>query len=191
MRSSHNTLTMLSCLLGPALLLGVAVSALSQDISNISVQSDFGKPDIGKNEIQLYQIGVYNSAQISQFNNAGGTNGNYAEITQTGTENQVLIDQSGDQNRARLVQNGSGNYANLVQSGFENTFDVTQLGFGNEIYAVQTGSSNNIVLTQPGSASASIVEIGDRNSVNVMQAIGSKITIRLEGSGMTTQVRQN
>jgi hypothetical protein len=191
MSSSYNTLTMLRCSLGLALQLGVAVCAFTQDISNISVQSDFGKPDIGKNEIQLYQIGAYNSAQITQFALAVGANGQYSEVSQTGTDNQVLFDQSGDLNRARLVQNGSGNYANLIQSGFENSFDVTQIGYGNEIYALQTGSFNNIVLTQPGSASASIVEIGDRNTVNVVQAFGSKITIRLEGSGMTTQVRQN
>jgi minor curlin subunit len=178
-------------MVGLALQMSVFACAFAQDISNISSQFDFGKPDIVRNEGLLVQIGSYNSAFVSQFNTSGGTLGQYVDVRQIGTENQALIEQSGDLNRARLNQNGSGNYANIVQSGFENSLDVTQLGYGNAIYALQAGSSNNIDLAQPGFASANIVEIGDRNTVSVVQAIGSKITIRLEGSGMTATVRQN
>lgn len=188
MKRTHFIPVLLSLLASVALQMLVDGSSFSQDLS---VLSEFGTSDITKNGSVVVQSGSANSAEISQVIDAGGSTGHYAEVVQTGTENQAIVDQSGDLNRARLNQNGSSNYGNILQNGFENYFDAIQIGYGNSLYATQAGTANSIFLTQPGFATANVVEIGNRNTVNATQTLGSNITIRIEGNGMTATVRQN
>jgi hypothetical protein len=159
--------------------------------ADLSTLSDFGRSDILRNTAVVNQIGSGNVLQSTQIVSDGGNTGQYLELIQTGSDNQAIVEQLGDLNRARIDQSSSSNIANVSQNGTGNLVDLLQTGNFNELYVIQLGKNNSIVFEQPGSATATLVEKGDNNRINVSQGFGSNINIRLDGNNLTATVRQN
>jgi minor curlin subunit len=159
--------------------------------ADLSTLSDFGRSDILRNTAFVNQIGSGNVLQSTQIVSDGGNTGQYLELIQTGSDNQAIIEQLGDLNRARIDQSSSSNIVNVSQNGIGNLVDLLQIGNFNELYVTQLGNNNSIVFEQPGSATATLVEKGDNNRINVSQGFGSNINIRLDGNNLTATVRQN
>jgi minor curlin subunit len=159
--------------------------------ADLSTLSDFGRSDILRNTAVVNQIGSGNVLQSTQIVSDGGNTGQYLELIQTGSDNQAIVEQLGDLNRARIDQSSSSNIANVSQNGTGNLVDLLQTGNFNELYVTQLGNNNSIVFEQPGSATATLVEKGDNNRINVSQGFGSNINIRLDGNNLTATVRQN
>lgn len=173
-------------------------SAQTTGYSDLAMRySDFGKPEIARNEALVAQMGSANHANLDQQVGVGGT-GNYAQVEQTGASNAVMLNQYGSANRARIVQVGSFNDASVEQYNARNSLDLSQTGTGNRVTMRQTGDSAiainqagdyNVIdapQMQPG-VSGSISETGNYNSVTVSPGYsGPRIAVDLHGGFAVT-----
>lgn len=161
------------------------------------LRSDFGKPELSRDEALISQNGNSNIATINQHVDIG-VFGHYAEINQFGQSNQAFVVQTGSSNQARINQTGSFNLVNATQSGSGNSIDVLQNGLGNAIDLAQTGDANlfaanqigdnnHIVATQNG-VSGTLDQSGNNNSITVMSPAAPNVSISIVGSGLSVTV---
>lgn len=98
------------------------------------------------NRIELTQFGENNLMTSTQI---ASTDGNRAEIAQTGNDNQGILLQNGDDNEYELSQNGNNNLSSATQHGEDNRFEH-----------LQTGDNLGFVVTQYGESSIRVTQTG-------------------------------
>lgn len=100
------------------------------------------------NMATVLQSGDLNNALIRQGNGVGGggasfDQGNTANITQFGIDNEAITRQHGDDSLATTLQNGSFNFARTIQrNGSDNEASVSQNGSDNDSFVEQKAGSN-------------------------------------------------
>lgn len=162
-------------------------------------------------ETRVEQTGDYNtSMQIQGPNNQMGND--YAEVLQSGNNNNAYqiqyrqgndayIDQAGSDNTARQAQDtelpdereGSSNLADIYQGGSDNYAEQEQQGWSNEAYIDQTGDGNNASQLQLSwQGEAHITQSGSGNTASQKQYSGgaSLATIVQSSSGNTASQTQ-
>ena len=161
--------------------------------------SDFGAPEIRGNEAFISQLGQANSADVDQKQPVAN-DGNFTQVDQIGSLNEVVTTQTGGANRARISQDGSANVADLVQQGSNNSLDLTQIGIGNRFDMTQTGdsvivsgqlgNSNTISAPMVGQGVSGVLnEVGNNNSIVVAPGYsGSPINVTVT-NGMSVTVQ--
>jgi minor curlin subunit len=176
-----------------AALLLAALAAQPLLAGDLSPLSDFYMSPIDHESAFLTQTGTGNLATVDQgpgLSVLTGLVGQYAEITQTGTQNRAQAAQMGDANRLRVVQDGFGNDARIVQTGDRNVVDLSQTGNANLFSAVQTGNDNLVVGIQPGAAAMNLTQVGNHNVIDIDQRVYDlNVTIEQRGDNLTVRQR--
>lgn len=109
-----------------------------------------GNIDVLFERERIWQTGNDNYARQLQTDDGLTTiyTTNYAEVRQTGDNNDSWQTQTGSQNDSRVAQTGNNNWSTTVQTGNMNDIDVTQFGNANWSSVTQTGSTNDVVVQQ-------------------------------------------
>jgi hypothetical protein len=152
-----------------ALLLFAGLVAGAVRAADVSPLSDFATADIVRESAFVSQFGDHNLLALEQRTELAGMVGQYAELTQAGSHNEISVLQSGDLNRVRVSQSGSANYVSIEQQGYRNSIDLSQVGSGNRFTASQVGNDNVIIDLQPGGSWANLIQIGDNNILQLNQ----------------------
>ncbi|WP_340106025.1 hypothetical protein [Rhodohalobacter sp. 8-1] len=178
----------------------------SADIYQRNYRFEFGtyssRVDVGQigdnNEVMVDSDGFGNNVSIEQGSETMASDGQYASVTQNGSDNQATIEQygrggadhtqiqDGEGNRAIAdspwgssdgyqEQTGTGNYSLIKQNGYHSATSK------------QNGSDNYSWIRQSaGSSDASFTQTGDNNQINADQrGVGSEMTIAQTGNGNT------
>ncbi|MCD1610426.1 hypothetical protein [Stutzerimonas kunmingensis] len=113
-----------------------------------------------------------------------------AVATQTGNDNEVILEQHGGSNSALLLQQGDANFSRVEQGGGDTSLQPTHLellqrGMGNQATVYQASDYNF-------GHSAAVVQLGDENVAEVVQADGngSRATIHQQGARNIHRVEQ-
>ena len=110
-----------------------------------------------------------------------GGDGNFASITQNGTNHLAVVVHEGNSNFTDVTQNGSDHVAGIRLNGDDNQFRLTQDGSGHR-YLLDFGGSNlNHEVVQNG-VDNTAVQIGEGSM---------PFGIEQNGSGMTMIIRHN
>ena len=130
-----------------AFILCTSVKANALDLATLT--ADFGSQALLANEALITQTGASNVALITQGSDGTGA-GNYAEINQSGSNNQATInDISGSGNSVRIYQNASSDIAYVTLNGAVNAYvDITQNSNHQIAYVSQSSSGNKAVIKQ-------------------------------------------
>lgn len=167
------------------------------DNNNITIRQ--GVTITGKNRIELYSNGNYNTLNLNQGYTTSGTvsagdsNDHYLNLNLTGSSNSVAQQQTGTSNFAETTISGnSNNITNIQQgtsgkvlfeniSGNNNTVTTNQKDSGQHYLDVKlTGNGHNVGVTQQGS--------GNHAATIDLTNSGGSATLNLNQSGSTNQV---
>lgn len=152
------------------------------NISEITQWND-GPPSA---EADVMQNGANNFSSVVQGRDTDPLDrrGQYASVTQDGTDHISTIEQKGNLNTANVTQATTGNSSDISQSGAENDATVAQTGAGNistisqsanfgMTSVEQSGDNNTSDVTQSGRANSSIAALilqdGNGNTSSVLQ----------------------
>jgi minor curlin subunit len=175
--------------LGAAGLLATASLVAGAATADLSMLSDFGRPDIpeqlvvagvpatGGNIAGIDQRGSSNRASIEQ---SGGL-GNNAEVWQDGVGLSADITQTGSNNEVRLSQVLDLHTAVLVQVGSGNQMAIWQYGSNSDVTGTQEGNGNQLVLQQYGNSQFNFSQIGNQNRMVVDLPNGMSLTVEQRG----------
>lgn len=175
--------------IGAAGLLATASLVAGAATADLSMLSDFGRPDIpeqllvngipstGGNIAGIDQRGDFNRASIEQ---SGGV-GNNAEVWQSGTGLSADITQTGSNNELRLSQVLDRQTAALVQVGSGNQLAIWQYGSNSDVTGTQEGNGNQLVLQQYGNSQFNFSQIGNQNSMVVDLPNGMSLSVEQRG----------
>jgi Curlin associated repeat len=178
-----------------AVLVGVLASVGSTSIwsADLSMLSDFGRPDIALSRLGLTPVA--NSVGVEQTGHAhtlsvdqSGTNNN-SQLWQSGAEQQATIRQEGADNEFRLLQSDGRSLLDIQQSGSGNQIAITQSGLDNTVRGIQVGIDNELVLIQSGNSQFSFTQQGDRNQMLVDMPTGLSIHVDQVGNEMKFELQ--
>jgi len=150
------------------------------------------------NQAWVDSDGFGNNVSITQGSSGTPSNGQYANVTQDGSDNESSIEQFGNGGADHTqIQDGSANNAVAESSwgsstglqeqyGSENTSIFKQNGYHNAT-TIQDGLNNYSWLRQSaGSSTAMFDQVGDNNQVNADQrGVGNTMDVDQTGNGNT------
>ncbi len=132
-------------------------------------------------EVQLFQRGNYNQAQINQ-----------SRIFQYDLPNQAILIQNGFQNILKINQISSNGEIVATQNGVNNNLDLSVDGKNLRLSTFQDGNDNKIKqkITNSSNMDMNLIQKGDNNSIdqtlNNLNSIG--MTIIQKGQNATIKV---
>jgi hypothetical protein len=145
------------------------------------------------NSANVEQVGADHGSKISQDTKGFGS-GNEAVVRQnSGSGNYSALSQTVEA-EARIDQVGSDNTSLLAQGG-ENSATVYQEGDGNRLarygaLGKKATQKNGTGAFANGANSLFLRQVGDNNTVGLLQEAGAEAGITLNGDGNTVGVRQ-
>lgn len=172
----------------------------------------------GKNRIELYSNGNYNTLNLNQGYSTNGTasigdsNDHYLSLTLNGNTNTVVTQQTGisqwneinltgNNNNITNIQNGNGNkilFENV--NGNNNTVNTNQKDSGNQYLDIKlTGNGHSVTAVQEGSgnhaATIDFTNAGGASSLNLNQLGSTAQTYSIQQScvnaaGCSTTITQ-
>lgn len=131
---------------------------------------------------------VLNSNQ--EVSSPVASQGNQAQITQQGYQNNAFIWQMGNQNEASLTQQGLDNESATIQKGDENSYSLVVKGDGNTSTGFQLGDNNNVEgLLQGNGLTHEVYQIGNGNEVVQEGFQTLSIKIKQKGNGLKAIIK--
>jgi len=173
------------------------------------------------NDIEMTVFGVSNKVSANQgftVNSIGVpsestivSNNNFAALTisgnnnniisqQTGLMNSVILGVTGNYNTATTIQNGNNNQGYTSINGNDNTTTTNQNGNNNLSAITITGPGNNITVGQSGNNNGALINVanqGGASTVNLLQQAvtqGQTFVVQqtcTNGAGCSVSVQQN
>ena len=167
---------------------------LPMQAADLSMLSDFGRADIPAaltkgivstgDVAGILQTGSRNGSYIEQV----GRVGNNAENWQEGTDLAADISQTGSSNELRLLQSGANDSATLLQNGIGNQMAIQQLGAGASVNSSQVGDGNQLVLVQQAGSQFISTQTGNQNQLLVDLPANVFMNVDQTGSNMFLRV---
>jgi hypothetical protein len=105
-------------------------------------------------------------------------NTNASDVSQTGTDNILVIDNAragNDQNRSSVIQNGTSNRATVIQIGDFNESLIRQIGDRNITAHTETGDFNRAESVQEGDDHGSAIRQRGLSNSAVVEQLGTRL----------------
>jgi minor curlin subunit len=180
---------------GQARLLALGLwSALSAHAADLSLISDFGRPDLpqermglapsGQSTVGVEQVGQLNKVWAQQASQGA----NNLQVWQSGTDLEATLVQQGQGNVLRMSQSNANNTVDVMQDGLNNGLALVQYGDSNSVTGQQLGDGNQAVVTQPGAATFSFTQQGSLNQIVADMPAGLMVHVDQIGDGLSFSI---